>query len=285
MTPTQARQVLAVARHRSFSKAARELGASQAAVSNAVATTEAVLGLTLFYRTTRSVTPTPAYRELAAKLTRLVRADDALIASVENARHSDEQLVKVAVSPVVDAAVVDPIITTFDRGRKASTIELCELNLRELEQSLLSGEVDIGIAPVVGRSRFKSFVLYSEPLVVVGSMGAGAVELDTLSGIPLILMPDACGLTRTTVQLFRKSRLSLSLAPTTALGYPMLERSALRGRGLAILPASKVGDRTPVRPLAVEGKRALLEVRVLQRRGRANDSQRRMVELLRSGAT
>ena len=273
-----------MARHRSFSNAARALGASQAAISNAVATTEALLELTLFQRTTRSVTPTTAYRALAAKLARLVRADDALLAVVERVRHSSEQLVRVAVSPVVDAAVVDPVFATFDRGREASTIELRELNLKELEQALRGGEVDLAIAPVVGRSRFKSFRLYSDPLVVVGSEGAGAVELDTLSGTPLILMPDACGLTRTTVQLFRKSGLSLSRAPTTALGYPMLERGALRGRGLAILPTSKVGDPTHVRPLAIDGRPALLEVRVLQRRGRASDSQRRMIELLRGGA-
>lgn len=284
VTPTQARQVLAVARHRSFSNAARSLGASQAAVSNAVATTEAMIGLTLFHRTTRTVTPTSAFRELAAKLERLVRADDALLKAVEHARHTEAQIVRVGVSPVVDASVVDPLLAAFERGRDTPTVELRELNLKDLETALGSGEVDLGIAPVVGRSRFRSFALYSDPLVIVGLPGSGLVKLETLGGTPLILMPDACGLTRSTVQLFRRGKLSLVRAPTTALGYHLLERSALRGRGVAILPSSKVSDGTPVRQLVVGDDRALLEVRVVQRRGSASASQRELADLLKRAA-
>src|SRR5258705_8499916 len=52
--------VLAVARHRGFRAAATDLGMSGWALSHAIATLEAKLGVRLFHRTTRSVSLTEA---------------------------------------------------------------------------------------------------------------------------------------------------------------------------------------------------------------------------------
>jgi DNA-binding transcriptional LysR family regulator len=55
---------LAVARERSFTRAARQLGISQSALSQTVGALEARLGVRLLNRTTRSVTPTQAGERL-----------------------------------------------------------------------------------------------------------------------------------------------------------------------------------------------------------------------------
>src|SRR5438105_1095608 len=55
---------LAVARDRSFTKAAAKLGVSQSALSHTVRGLEARLGLRLLTRTTRSVSPTQAGERL-----------------------------------------------------------------------------------------------------------------------------------------------------------------------------------------------------------------------------
>src|SRR5712671_4505716 len=55
---------LAVARERSFTKAAAKLGVSQSALSQTVRGLEARLGLRLLTRTTRSVAPTEAGEHL-----------------------------------------------------------------------------------------------------------------------------------------------------------------------------------------------------------------------------
>ena len=55
---------LAVARHRSFTKAAASLGVSQSALSQTVSSLEAQIGLRLLTRTTRSVSPTEAGERL-----------------------------------------------------------------------------------------------------------------------------------------------------------------------------------------------------------------------------
>jgi DNA-binding transcriptional LysR family regulator len=61
--------VLAVARCRSFRRAANELGLSTTAVSNAVAGLETRLGVRLFHRTTRSVSLTEAGEHFVARVT------------------------------------------------------------------------------------------------------------------------------------------------------------------------------------------------------------------------
>src|SRR5207302_2548082 len=70
---------LAIARERSFTKAAAKLGVSQSALSHTVTELEARLGVRLLTRTTRSVSPTqagerllhsiaPRFEEIAAEL-------------------------------------------------------------------------------------------------------------------------------------------------------------------------------------------------------------------------
>ena len=59
----------AVARHRSFRKAAAERGVSASALSHALRGLEERLGVRLLHRTTRSVTPTEAGQRLLARLT------------------------------------------------------------------------------------------------------------------------------------------------------------------------------------------------------------------------
>ena len=59
---------VAVAQRRSFRAAATELGLSSTALSQAVAELEARLGVRLFNRTTRSVSPTPAGEQFVAQI-------------------------------------------------------------------------------------------------------------------------------------------------------------------------------------------------------------------------
>src|SRR5687768_16298889 len=68
----QLRCVEAVARHRHFTRAAEELHVAQSALSHQVQRLETELGIVLFERTSRRVTPTEAGLTLAARARRVL---------------------------------------------------------------------------------------------------------------------------------------------------------------------------------------------------------------------
>lgn len=77
---------LAVARERSFTRAAAQLGVSPSALSHTIRTLEARLGLRLLTRTTRNVAPTEAGERLASELTPNFADIDAALAKLSELR-------------------------------------------------------------------------------------------------------------------------------------------------------------------------------------------------------
>ena len=109
----QLRVFLAVARHRSFSGAARELGVSPSAVSQAVKQLEEQLRGVLLTRTTRSVSPTDAGRRLVESAGPALR--QVLGALTEVAAQPGEVVgrVRISVSRMAVPFVITPVLPTF----------------------------------------------------------------------------------------------------------------------------------------------------------------------------
>ncbi len=78
--------VLAVARHRSFVRAAAELGLGASAVSHAVRAVEEFLGEPLFVRTTRSVALTASGEAFAGRLEQAFGEIDAAVETIRAGR-------------------------------------------------------------------------------------------------------------------------------------------------------------------------------------------------------
>jgi DNA-binding transcriptional LysR family regulator len=112
--PLQALQVfLAVARRRSFTQAARDLGVTPSAVSQAVRQLEAQLGVPLLARTTRSVSLTEAGRAL---LDGAGPAVAQVVAALGRATADAGQLVghlRISVPQLAVPLVIDPVLPGF----------------------------------------------------------------------------------------------------------------------------------------------------------------------------
>src|SRR4051812_22517000 len=97
---------LAVARERSFTKAAAKLGVSQSALSHTIRELEARLGLRLLTRTTRSVSPTEAGERLLRTVGPRLEEIDAELAALGELRERPAGTIRLtAVDYVVDAIV------------------------------------------------------------------------------------------------------------------------------------------------------------------------------------
>src|SRR3954452_25097572 len=79
---------VAVARERSFTRAAKKLGVSQSALSHTMRDLEARLGVRLLTRTTRSVSPTEAGERLLHSLGPRLEEIEAEVAAVSELRES-----------------------------------------------------------------------------------------------------------------------------------------------------------------------------------------------------
>jgi DNA-binding transcriptional LysR family regulator len=81
------------------------------------------------------------------------------------------------------------------------------------------------------------------------------VELEELADRPLVLVPDTCGLTRFTTQLFGTHGLPVRRYPGEASSYQMLDEWARLGLGVSILPESRLANaESPLRPLKSGGE-------------------------------
>lgn len=115
---------LSVARHRSFRKAAAEMGVTPSAIGQAVRALEARLGAALFLRTTRSVGLTEAGEQF---LSRARPAFEELVAAGEVARGLGQRpagLLRLSVPRSVVPILLEPLIASFCQSYPEVQVEV-----------------------------------------------------------------------------------------------------------------------------------------------------------------
>ncbi|MGY4155118.1 DNA-binding transcriptional LysR family regulator [Bradyrhizobium sp. USDA 4461] len=133
---------LAVAQHRSFRRAATELGVTPSAISQAVRALEARLGAVLFIRTTRSVGLTEAGERFLA---RARPAFEELVAASGAARALGQKpagLLRLTVPRSVVPILLEPLIASFCKAYPEIEVELAA---SEELVDLAAGGFDAGI--------------------------------------------------------------------------------------------------------------------------------------------
>ena len=115
---------LSVAQHRSFRRAAAELGVTPSAISQAVRALETRVGAALFIRTTRSVGLTEAGERF---LSRAKPAFEELVAASEVARELGQRpagLLRLSVPRAVVPILLEPLIASFCRAYPEVEVEI-----------------------------------------------------------------------------------------------------------------------------------------------------------------
>ncbi len=181
-----------VADHRSFRKAAEELGRSQSAVSTQIRQLEEQLGVSLFHRTTRRVVLSPEGTELLTfvqqALGQIQSGVDAIASSAKQ-RHTS---VKVAFSPSLAAVRLAPILAAFKSAYPRVLVHVRELSSADMLESIARDEIDFGIGPRANRGVDFHFqrIIDSDICVVVPldcAVGSAAgITLSELNGVPML---------------------------------------------------------------------------------------------------
>jgi len=104
---------LAVARERSFTKAAAKLGVSQSALSHTIRGLEARLGLRLLTRTTRSVSPTEAGERLLQTVGHRFEEIEAELESLSELREKPAGTIRISAGEHAVNAILSPALMKF----------------------------------------------------------------------------------------------------------------------------------------------------------------------------
>ncbi|MFZ0847562.1 MAG: LysR substrate-binding domain-containing protein [Pseudolabrys sp.] len=133
-----------VAEHKSFGKAATELGISRSALSHSMRTLEERLGVRLLNRTTRSVAATEAGDRL---LTRLRPALDEIGAAIEEINHFRDKpagSLRLTVLPLAAKTIVAPMLAKFLAAYPAIRVEI---SADAMLHDIVRDRFDAGIRP------------------------------------------------------------------------------------------------------------------------------------------
>jgi DNA-binding transcriptional LysR family regulator len=139
------RTFVEVARDGSLSGAARRLGLTQPTVGRHIDALEAALGLTLFTRSPRGLSPTPAALALEPHVEAMAAAAAALGRAASGEAAADRGAVRVTASDVIGCEVLPPILAAFHAEHPGIAVELA---LSNRSADLARRDADIAVRMV-----------------------------------------------------------------------------------------------------------------------------------------
>lgn len=235
LPPLESLRVLAACvRHRSFSRAAKDLGLTPAAVSLRMRDLEAQLGVTLFYRHGPRLTVSDA----AAKLAEQIDAAMSLIHSAIDRCRSTQPALRVTCAPTFASRWLVPRLEEYHASPGAQPIAL-DATAELLPPAQFDVAVRSGTGPWPGLAAVELLREQGTPMMSPALLGADrSVSLARLLELPLIVDP------RWT-EWFARAGLPNATPRFAATRFPTYELEALaavRGVGVALLSPVLFGE-------------------------------------------
>lgn len=236
---SQLRILVAVADFQSFSEAALHLEISQSAVSHAIATIEAELGVILFNRGRNGADLTPVGEQLVLPAKEILNLLQKMATEANRAKGLKGGNVRLVAFRSAATHILPALIAQFRRQFPLIKISVIDVEEHfEIENILRSGQGDIGIVDLPCSPEFETWKIYQDEYVVLlpRSLKLHQTQLtwEQLTTYPLIIsVNNSCSLK---IRQF----LQRSLKPVN-IAYEMKQDSAMtsmamQGLGAAILP-------------------------------------------------
>ena len=240
MKLSQVQALIAVADCENFSEAALELALSQSAVSHAIASLEAEMGVQLFHRGRHGAQLTPVGERVVIHGRQIVRSLELMLkeASLEKGLQGGQ--VRIVTFRSVATHILPGIIVKFrDRFPKIA-VSINEVYYTQaVEESLRSGKADIGFVALPISDEFETREILRDKYVVLLPPTAkcknAKITWEELAAHPLILQPPETACSIPLRKYLATSKFALNIA------YELSEDSTIvsmvmQGLGTAIMP-------------------------------------------------
>ena len=233
---------LSVAQHRSFRRAAAELGVTPSAISQAIRVLEARIGAALFLRTTRSVGLTEAGERF---LSRAKPAFEELVAAGAVARDLGQRpagLLRLSAPPAAMPLLLQPLIASFCRAypdvevEVAASGELVDLAAGGFDAGIRMGQFIDGDMVAVRLTPQFPFAVVGSPAYLRGRKRPERIE--DLRGHACLRLRSSTG----SIAPWRfadgnETIEAIVSGPLIAHDYPALLGATIEGVGLAQIPS------------------------------------------------
>jgi DNA-binding transcriptional LysR family regulator len=251
----QLRYLDAVARRRSFTRAALDVHIAQSALSQQVARLEAELGVELLRRTTRRVEVTEAGELVLARARRALAELDSVGSDLDALQGLERGTLRLGGVPPIGPVHPVAVIADFTRAHPGVAITVREDVAYTLLRKLRDGELDLVMALVAHDSLdgLEGVRLLEEELVVVAPLGhplarEKRVRLEALADESLVTYAEGSALRQTLQTLVPSGRV-------VAEGNELetVRELTARGLGVSLMPRSVVtahSERLAIRPLS-----------------------------------
>ncbi len=237
------RTFVAIAEHRSFTRAAHALGRTQPTVTETLRELEQMLGVTLINRTTRSVELTSDGDAFADLALRMVRDFDGLVADMRSLGNLERGRVRVVAAPSVATLLLPIPLGAFTREYPGVRVSLADVTSLEAERQVLDGRADIAITSLWSQNprltftplladRFGAIFHPDHPLARM----SGDLRWEELKDERCIGLTDATGI-RTILRSEQGLPTSVTNPFYEAATTTSLEMMVQQGLGVAVLPA------------------------------------------------
>ncbi|NUK18854.1 LysR family transcriptional regulator, partial [Streptomyces lunaelactis] len=246
--------LLAVARHGSLGRAARELGITQPAASSRIRSMERRLGVALVDRSPRGSRLTDAGALVTDWARRVVEAAEAFDAGAQAPRGGRDSRLRVAASMTIAEYLLPRWLVALRAERPGTAVSLSAGNSAAVAQRLLAGEADLGFVEGLSVPEgLDGTVIGHDRLLVVAAPSHPWARRRTplspaeLAVAPLILRERGSG---------TRQVLDSALSESGGLAEPLLElasttavkAAAVSGAGPAVLSELAVTEEKGRRP-------------------------------------
>ncbi|SFO94507.1 LysR family transcriptional regulator [Salibacterium halotolerans] len=241
----QLRYIVEVYKEESFSKAADKLHVSQPALSKMVYQLEEELDIRLFDRSTRYLKITGEGEKILLHAQKVLRGAEDLREAANEIKLRKQGRFTFGLPPVIGSSFFPSLIASFRRTYPEAQIQIVEEGAKIMEQSLLEGTIDVGVAILpVDEEQFEVRPIVKRDLLLVVSKdhplaGRNTAKMKELEQERFLMFRKGFSL----YDRVREAAIQAGFEPAVeheSTQWDFLVELAMAGLGVAFLPETVV---------------------------------------------
>ncbi len=181
MTLQELKYLVALADHGHFGRAAEACFITQSTLSTQIKKLEDFLGVTLFDRSLKRVTPTPIGREILASARNIVEEAERIRALAKHAQDPMERTIHLGVIPTLGPYYLPHALTLAHKKHPGLRLLLREETTPQILEHLLEGKLDAGLLALpVSEEALRVEPLFYEPFYAALPAGHALTKREVL---------------------------------------------------------------------------------------------------------